>query len=437
MQQIFTFFFLILIYSTSIATNCYNGRYKQKVFNEFTVTNDIKYAYKQRSDGAWLNLKYDVYQPKNDTAQNRPLIFLAHGSGFLEIPLLDKKSPDIVELAIDLTLKGYVVVSVDYRHEPNPLSFFSEESMIKAVGRGVIDVRDAMCRIMDTTFNYGNPYKIDPNKVIMGGVSGGAISLMLGAFIDNLDGLPMQYKQWILDVEPNAQALLENKYCGSTILGIVNISGAVLDTAWIKEGKGYPPLMSQHGTADPIVPFNFGKPFNIPTLPNLMGSYLIDKRYKNLGQRSELETWISYSHVPFVGGFNLDAIFGPNPFAIVFNPFVLDSTKRHITNFCYSLIDCDALTTTIKQHLVDGNMSIFPNPSNGNFSINIPKENRFEKWNIEAYDISGKQVFQQNNLQHTETIHVQENLGKGLYFIKLYFDRNNERFFYLGKVSIF
>ncbi|HRB19756.1 MAG TPA: T9SS type A sorting domain-containing protein, partial [Chitinophagales bacterium] len=258
-----------------------------------------------------------------------------------------------------------------------------------------------------------------------------------GAFIDNLDGLPMQYKQWILDVEPNAQALLENKYCGSTILGIVNISGAVLDTAWIKEGKEYPPLMSQHGTADPIVPFNFGKPFNIPTLPNLMGSYLIDKRYKNLGQRSELETWISYSHVPFVGGFNLDAIFGPNPFAIVFNPFVLDSTKRHITNFCYSLIDCDALTTTIKQHLVDGNMSIFPNPSNGNFSINIPKENRFEKWNIEAYDISGKQVFQQNNLQHTETIHVQENLGKGLYFIKLYFDRNNERFFYLGKVSIF
>ena len=202
MQQIFTFFFLILIYSTSIATNCYNGRYMQKVFNEFTVTNDIKYAYKQRSDGAWLNLKYDVYQPKNDTAQNRPLIFLAHGSGFLEIPLLDKKSPDIVELAIDLTLKGYVVVSVDYRHEPNP-------------------------------------------------------------FIDNLDGLPMQYKQWILDVEPNAQALLENKYCGSTILGIVNISGTVLDTAWIKEGKEYPPLMSQHGTADPIVPFNFGKPFNI------------------------------------------------------------------------------------------------------------------------------------------------------------------------------
>lgn len=430
------FFFLLFFSSPTQATNCSNNRYKKIVFNEFNVVNDIFYSRKQRSDGAWLNYKYDVYLPKNDTVQSRPLIILAHGSAFLEIPLLDKKSPDIVELAIDLVKKGYVVVSVEYRSEPNPLAFFSEESMIKAVGRAVIDIRNAMCHIMDTTNNFGNPFKIDPNTVIVGGVSAGAISLMHGAFIDNLNMLPSQYKQWILEVEPNADSLLNNKYCGANILGIINISGAVLDTAWIQPNHTYPPLLSQHGTADPIVPYNFAKPFNIPMLPNLMGSYLIDKRYKNLGLRTELETWVGYSHVPFVGGFNIEALLSPNPLAIVFNPPVLDSTKRHITNFCYSLIGCDAMTTAIKQHVVNNAIAIYPNPSSGSFSIQIPTEGKWDNWNIDIYDISGKQVYTKQAIQATELLHINETFSKGLYFIKLYFDRNEERYIYLGKVSI-
>ena len=82
---------------------------------------------------------------------------LAHGGGYID--LLDQKSPDIVELAIDLVKRGYVVISLEYREEANPFVLLSEESMIKAVGRSLIDIRDATCSIMDTTINFGNPYK--------------------------------------------------------------------------------------------------------------------------------------------------------------------------------------------------------------------------------------------------------------------------------------
>ncbi|MFN8263540.1 MAG: T9SS type A sorting domain-containing protein [Chitinophagales bacterium] len=437
MHRIFYTLLLFLAFQSSIfSTDCFNGRYKQKIFQDVTITSDVKYAKLQRSDGAWLDYKYDVYQPKNDTAQNRPLVVLAHGGAYLEIPLLDKKSPDIVELALDLTQKGYVVISIGYRLETNLLSLLSEENMIKAVGRAVMDARLAFCRIVDTTLHYNNPYRIDLQSVFIGGVSAGTVSFLHGMFLDSISQMPNQYRQWIEQVVPNAQQLLDDKFCGANILGMINVSGAVLDTAWIKPNRQYPALLSQHGTVDVAIPYSYGHPFGLPMLPNLMGSSLIDKRYKNLGLRSELETWVNYNHVPFVGGLNLGALFGQNPLAVVFNPYVLDSTKRHITNFCYSLLTCDALTTGIKQHLMDSPISIFPNPSNGSFQIKIPFEAKYQNGTIDMYDISGKNVYQTNFPVFTENVFIDKHLPNGAYFIKLAYQKDEEEYIYTSKINI-
>jgi len=435
MQKFLCSLFIVLyFFQPTNATDCFNGRYKNKIFTNYTVLNNIQYARKQRSDGIWQNLVYDVYQPKNDTATLRPVIVLAHGGGYID--LLDQKSPDIVELAIDMVLRGYVVISIEYREEANPLSLLSEENMVKAVGRSLIDIRDATCSIMDTTLNYGNPYKVDYSKVIIGGVSAGSVSFLHALFLDSLSWMPTKYQNWILQVEPNSQALLDNRYCGANIIGMINVSGAILDTAWIKPNRAYPPMLSQHGTADPIVPYNYDNPFHIPMLPKLMGSYLIDKRYKDLGLRSEFESWNGYSHVPFIGGLNLDALFGTNPLAIIFNPMVLDSTKRHITNFCYSLIDCNQITSGIRENISKENLIIFPNPTTGNFIISIPKNINTNKWNLEMYDITGKQVFAQQYQGNKDFISMNENLPIGLYMIKMYYEQNNENNVYVGKITI-
>ena len=91
MQRVlYTFLLLSFFIAPGNATDCFNGRYKNKVFSEYTVLNNIIYARKQTSDGRWQNLGYDVYQPKNDTVSSRPVVVLAHGGGYID--LLDQKS---------------------------------------------------------------------------------------------------------------------------------------------------------------------------------------------------------------------------------------------------------------------------------------------------------------------------------------------------------
>ena len=195
-------------------------------------------------------------------------------------------------------------------------------------------------------------------------------------------------------------------------------------------------MLSQHGTADLIVPYNYDRPFHLPMLPKLMGSYLIDKRYKELGLRSEFESWLGYSHVPFIGGFNIDALFGTNPLALIFNPYVLDSTKRHIANFCYSLIDCDERITGIKQNVISSTLPIFPNPSTGNFSIQLPIGISVNKYNVVIYDISGKELLTRDFGGNSSFITINEQLSPGMYFIKLQYEKNSELNVYTGKVTI-
>lgn len=436
MQKVlYTLLFISFIYFPANATDCYDGRYKNKVFSDFTLVNNVIYARKQRSDGMWQNLGYDVYLPKNDTATNRPVVVLAHGGGYID--LLDQKSPDIVELAIDLVLRGYVVFSLEYREEGNPLSLLSEENMVKAVGRSLIDIRDATCSIMDTTIRHGNPYGVDYNKVIVGGVSAGAVSFLHAIFLDSLSWMPPQYQQWILQVEPNSQALLDNRYCGANVLGMIGISGAIMDTSWIKPNREYPALLLQHGTSDPIVPYNYDRPFHLPMLPYMMGSYLVDKRYQNLGQRSELETWVGYFHVPFLGNdLNLAALFTRNPLAFIFNRVVLDSTKRHVAHFCYSLIDCDERTTGISENIMSTTIGVFPNPSNGNFSIKVPKAANSGKWNLSVIDIAGKEQYLSSYPGNADVIQIDKQLGAGVYFLKLLYEKDGALFVYTGKIIV-
>lgn len=433
-RVLYTILFCSVFFSSVKAMDCYDGRYKKKVFTQFIRLNNIGYATKQRSDGRWQKLWYDVYLPKNDTVTNRPAVVLAHGGGYID--LLDQKSPDIVELAMDLVLRGYVVFSIEYREEASPLSLLVEQNMVKAVGRSLIDIRDATCSIMDTTLNYGNPFGVDYTKVVVGGVSAGAVSFLHALFLDSLSWMPPQYQQWILQVEPNSQALLDNRYCGANVLGMIGISGAILDTAWILPNRSYPALLLQHGTSDPIVPYNYDHPFHIPFLPKLYGSFPINKRYADLGLRCEFQSWLGYHHVPFIGGINIEALFNGNPLAIIFNPSILDSTKRHVANFCYSLIGCDERVTSIRQNIVSTGLNVFPNPSSGTFYINLPNDVRAQQWNVQIFDVVGKEYFRSTYNNNTEQITVDIDLPTGLYIVKLYYEKNNEQFAYTGKLSV-
>jgi len=63
------------------------------------------------------------------------------------------------------------------------------------------------------------------------------------------------------------------------------------------------------------------------------------------------------------------------------------------------------------------NISIYPNPSNGNFTISC-KNDFLDNSNLEIYDILGKRLFQQKLLKN-ETIINLENFSKGIYIAKI------------------
>lgn len=422
--------YVLLLFSFFIsptkAGDCLNGRYLRPVFQQVDIIKNIKYARKKQSDGQYIDLKYDVYQPHGDTVSLRPVMLLIHGGAYLK--LLDQNSPDIVLMCNYFAQRGYVTVSIDYRQEPNLLGLLSEETMVKAVSRALIDTKDAIDHLIDT-YSNGNPYRIDTSKAIIGGVSAGAVSTMFICYLDSLDMLPQNYQNWIIQANgSNADSILRHKFDKIKPKIAISISGALLDTSWIK--KNNIDMLLVHGSADELVPYNFGHPFNLPTLPVLYGGKSQYPRMMSQGIRCEFEDWIGRGHVPFMNLSFPEIIFN------FINQPILDSTERHIANFCYRLMDCDTRTTGIKQNIVSTNLSIFPNPTTGKFTIQLPKEINTAKWNVVIYDIAGKEIQAKEYGGNETFLSINEILPAGMYFIKMFYEKNDETFIYTGKVTI-
>lgn len=92
-------------------------------------------------------------------------------------------------------------------------------------------------------------------------------------------------------------------------------------------------------------------------------------------------------------------------------------------NWCVSdangCITCDTLVLSFPTSIINNNIitdfSIFPNPNNGSFTINVGS---FENVTIEVYNISGQLILKETVLKSITPINLKEN-SKGIYFIKI------------------
>src|SRR3954452_16391428 len=86
-------------------------RYRDQVFNQVTKKTDIVYGVAPDENGQPEKLKLDLYQPKGDMVQKRPVVIWVHGGGFSG----GDKSDDVVsELSERFARKGYVTASINY-----------------------------------------------------------------------------------------------------------------------------------------------------------------------------------------------------------------------------------------------------------------------------------------------------------------------------------
>lgn len=186
----FTFLTLLLVLFVSAVTA--QTRYLDEVFSQASATttyygnNHTVITLSQLGHTAPLPQRVDIYTPVGDTETARPLIIYLHTGNFLPISvngscggtLTDSSN---VEMATRLAKMGYVVAVASYRQgwRPDlPQELLKRFTLINAAYRGVQDVRSCIRYFRKSVDVAGNPYGIDPSKIVVWGQgTGGYVSL--------------------------------------------------------------------------------------------------------------------------------------------------------------------------------------------------------------------------------------------------------------------
>ena len=65
------------------------------------------------------------------------------------------------------------------------------------------------------------------------------------------------------------------------------------------------------------------------------------------------------------------------------------------------------------------NTSIYPNPAQDEMIIELLEDAKGKKYDIEIFNILGQQVFSKNNIQEAQHILRKEEIGQGLFLLKI------------------
>ena len=265
------------------------NRYKSSVFEEVVITKDVQYGANVTLGGSYKNLLLDVYEPKNDTETNRPLLVLAHGGSFI----YGSKS-DLANFAIELAKSGYVVAAINYRLlDVIPTQQELKETVVNALG----DMKAAV-RYFYKDGGANNIHNIDLSNIFIGGYSAGAIAALHYAYINSENEIRAVGGSDLVNyVNANGglDGLSGNAGYETKIKAVINISGALFKSNFINTSEA--PLFSIHGNNDEIVPYLNGVINN--TGISAEGSGLIHPYAISQGVFSQLKTIENGKHDAF------------------------------------------------------------------------------------------------------------------------------------------
>jgi len=173
----------------------------------------------------------DIYQPKNDTATQRPLIFYIHGGAFYAG---DKATQDCIDFCTHFAKKGYVAVSVNYRLANAFLFLLNQDVQLEAVLESMADVKSAI-RFFGKDAYTTNTYKIDTNSVFIGGYSAGAVSALHTAWVDSESELDSKLVQILKSTIKTLDGDAGNKGYACNIKAVYSMAGALYKTSYASE----------------------------------------------------------------------------------------------------------------------------------------------------------------------------------------------------------
>lgn len=295
------------------------------------------------------DLHVDIYELTGSTTALSPLVILLHSGELPTSPSCYGTPQDsaVVEMAIRLVQRGYVVAAIEYRLDWQ-VNLTGNAPIITALYRGMQDTRTAIRYFRKTAAEANNPYQIDSEKIIVWGLgTGGSVALMsaywntyeeiiqvvdpfkfLGPAPNSSNFFPIVTSQYNGDIAAESTtAIVDNFYNNITNIPVgdtlsvpnhagysssfcmaVNLGGFLLDSSWVNPGEM--PLISYHVADDAWAPCETGL-VSLPTLSGpvmeVSGSCTVQSSIAHLGNNAIFDN-IPPSQLP-VSTSNLNGLY--------------------------------------------------------------------------------------------------------------------------------
>lgn len=288
---------LLLVLGTCITTTAAQDcsiPFNQPLFAVQAEPN-LWYGNATRFNGATDSLRLNLFKPAGDGQVERPLVIAIHGGGFSA-----GNRNELNDYCSTLASMGWACATISYR-----LGFYGTGLLDPPYTYDPNEIRRATYRAMQDTKGAIRYLKgrsaqdsTSTTNVLLVGFSAGAFAAMHTAYLDRPEEKPVAASaigqvqhgfNFFLrpDLGPVEGALNVGTHDAS-VLGVVNIFGALLDTAYI-ESLADPALYSYHQTLDPVVGCGHQRPYwgiglGVPdNYPWVHGSCSIDQRMQGLG----------------------------------------------------------------------------------------------------------------------------------------------------------
>lgn len=403
MKKLLLLIFCTMTFSGAVFAQC-GQRYHDKIFMDSVVSN-IQYGSNVNRLNNPENLNLDIYFPKGDTETDRPLIIIAHGGNFLGG---SKTGADVVPMSKDFAQMGYVTSSINYRVGMTNFPFPGPDSSdaTEAVMRAVQDARAAV-RFFRKSYENGNPYGIDTSKIFFAGVSAGGFMALHLAYLDQNSEFPSYVdtvNQYGLSGGLVGQS--GNPGYSSKVNAVINLCGALGDTAWIDAGDE--PVLSFHGTEDNTVPYGSDLILLVGTFPLLQvdGSASVHARADEMGLINCFETHEGEDHTPHIS-----------------NAAIYDTTLNLTRNFLAHFVCGESLSctygpeiTSVDELSENTELMLYPNPATEYAQLNLDGFKGTSS--ISMMDINGK-IVRAFHCTGNQTQIARNGLPAGIYFIQV------------------
>ena len=386
---------------------CGTARYDTEIFSTVTTTINVTYGQNLNLNNNMQTLAMNIYQPTGDTASKRPVLIFAHGGSFIGGAKTDAEQ---VTLCTRFAKRGYLTATIDYRIG---MGFpINQANAQKAVWRATQDMKAAV-RFFRKDAATTNTYKADPNFIFVGGYSAGAFMAIHYAYLDQPSEIPAA-------IDTNALGGLEgnsgNQGYSSAINGVLNLAGAVGDTAWIKPGDE--PMVTAQGNVDGTVPYCTAMIYvsGFPIMPVSGGGSMNVHAY-NIGLENPIHTYYGQGHT-----------------ADVSPTTNMDSTIALVSNFVYARLGCTPSGNPanyindqtcvpglgVNELVLNDDISVYPNPADGQFTV---ESSEFRVQSLEIYNVFGEKVYSTTMNEERLIINFSAQ-PSGMYFMKCTSDEN-------------